>query len=68
MNNVVFLKSYGKYEKILLNLSQQQKKENIWCQYQIIIMQFFYRDFSSSRNEETQIIINKPVYLGISIS
>ena len=42
MNNAVFEKNYGECEKIeILNLSQQKKEENIWCQNQIIILQSF---------------------------
>ena len=29
---------------------------------------FYYRKFISNRNEKTQILMNKPVYLGLSIS
>ena len=36
-------------------------------QNQTIIPQFFFRKFISSRNKKTQIHMNKPIYLGLSI-
>ena len=43
MNNAVFGKNYRKCKKKkeILNLSQQSKKETIWYQNEIIILQDF---------------------------
>ena len=41
----------------ILNLSQQKEEETIWCWNQINVLQSL----------KTQIIVNKPVYIGLSI-
>ena len=45
-----------------------KQEETIWCQNQIIIIQSFSPKFVRCRNEnKTQILMNKPVCLGLSI-
>ena len=51
----------------ILNLSQQKEEDTIWCQNQIFNYKVFHRKFISNKNEKIEIIINKPVYYGISI-
>ena len=51
----------------ILNLQQQKGEETIWCQKQIIILQCFIKTLLTIEMRETQILMNKPVYLGISI-
>ena len=52
----------------ILNFSQQKEEKGIWCQNQIVILLNFSQKFISNRNEkEKEIVMNKPVYLGISI-
>ena len=43
---------------MILNLPQQKEEDTIWCQNQFIILQSF---------SETEILINKLFYLGLSI-
>ena len=49
----------------ILNLSQQKEEVTIWCQNQIIILQSFTQNIKMKK--KTQILMNKPVYLGLSI-
>ena len=49
----------------MLNLPQQ-KEETIWCHNQIIILQSFYTEnVLAIEMKKTEILINKPVYLGL---
>ena len=49
------------------NLYKQKNKETTWFQNQIIILQVFHKKIIGYRNEKkTQILLNKPVYLGLS--
>ena len=42
MNNTVLEKTMENLRKVeILNLSQQNKEETIWCQNQMIILQIF---------------------------
>ena len=68
LNNAVYGKTMENVRKIeILNLSQQKDEKNIWYQNQIIILQIFDRKCIINRNEKTEILINKPVSLGLSI-
>ena len=52
----------------ILNLSQQKEGGNIRYQNQIIILKIFHRTSVSDRNEKkTEMLMNKPAYLGLSI-
>ena len=57
----------------ILKLSQQKEEKTIWYQNQIIILKVFYRNVSRNRNgkkqkqKKTEILMNKPAYLGLSI-
>ena len=53
--------------KEILNLPQEKEGETIWCQNQIIILQSFHTKFVANRNEKVHILMNKPVYFGLSI-
>ena len=51
-------------------MSQQEEEETVWCQNQIIILKIFllFTELLLARKiKKTQILINKPVYLGLSI-
>ena len=48
-------------------MSQQKEEEIIWCQNQIIIQQFFSENLLAIEMRKTQSIMNKPVYLALSI-
>ena len=50
----------------MLILSQQKEEGIIQYQDQIYIPQVFHRTFISNRNK-TEILVNKPVYLGLPI-
>ena len=68
LNNAVYGKTMENVRKIeILNLSQQKDEKTIWYQNQIIILQIFDRKCIINRNEKTEILINKPVSLGLSI-
>ena len=64
-----FLKKLWKmWENIEISkLSQQKEAEAIWCQNQMIKLQSSLQKICCHRNETTQILMNKPVYLGLSI-
>ena len=47
----------------ILNLSQQKEEETVWCQCQIIILEHFL----AIEMKKTEILMNKLVYLGLSI-
>ena len=52
----------------ILNLSQWKEEETIWCQNQIIILQSFSQNiYWQQKPRKTQILLNKPLYLGLSI-
>ena len=51
----------------ILNLSQQKEEETIWCENEIIILKVFYRKLISNSNEKTEILMNKHVFLELSI-
>ena len=68
LNNAVYGKTMENVRKIeILNLSQQKDEKTIWYQNQIIILQIFDRKCIINGNEKTEILINKPVSLGLSI-
>ena len=51
-----------------IKLVTTTKKEIIWYPNQIIIQKVFLKNSNSNKNEyRTQIFMNKPVYLGLSI-
>ena len=62
-----------KMRENILKLSQQKEEKTIWYQNQIIILKVFYRNVSRNRNgkkqkqKKTEILMNKPAYLGLSI-
>ena len=63
MNNAIFRKTRENVKKIeTLNLSQKKEEEIIYYQNQIIIQQ----NFPKKKNEKTQILMNKLVYLYLS--
>ena len=52
----------------ILKLSQQKEEETIWCQNQTIILtKFFTENLLALDIEKAKILMNKPVYLGLSI-
>ena len=64
-----FFKKLWKIKKNIeiFNLSQQEEEEIIQYQNQIIILQISHRKSITNRNEKTEILMNKPVYLELSI-
>ena len=66
MNNAVFGKLRKMWENIeILNLSQQKRQEAIYIRTKLSYYKNFYKKFISNRNKKTQILINKPAYLGL---
>ena len=52
----------------ILNLSQEKKEETIWFSTKFSYYKLFHRKFITYRNEKkSEILMNKPVYLGLSI-
>ena len=53
----------------ILSLSQQEEEKTIWCQKQIIMLhtKFFTKDLLAIEMKKTDILMNKPVYLILSI-
>ena len=52
----------------ILNLSQQKgEKKLISIRTKLSYYKIFHRKCISNKNEKTQILMNKPVYLGLSI-
>ena len=52
----------------MLNLSQQKgEKKLISIRNKLSYYKIFHRKCISNKNEKTQILMNKPVYLGLSI-
>ena len=49
------------------HVTTTKKEESIWYQTQITITQSFLQNSFGYRNKKTQILTNKPVYLGLSI-
>ena len=69
MNNSVFGKTIENVKKKKTwNLWLQKKEETISCQNQIIVKWFFSQNLSDTDIKKTQILINKPLYLGLSKS
>ena len=67
MKNAVFWKNNGKCGKTeILNLAQHKEEGTTQYLTQIIILQIFSQCISN-RIEKTEIRINKPVYLGLSV-
>ena len=70
MNNAVFGKTIEMLEKTeILNLSEQRKKKKLFgVRTALSYYKVFHRKFISNKNEKkTEIIMNRPVYLGLSI-
>ena len=51
----------------ILNLSQQKEEELFGVRTKLLYNKGFHRKFISNRNEKTEILMNKPVHLGLSI-
>ena len=69
MNNSVFGKTIENVKKNRdMKLVTTKKKETISCQNQIIVKWFFSQNLSDTDIKKTQILINKPLYLGLSKS
>ena len=54
-------------EKMWKNSSHQKGEENIWCQKQSIIIKKFSQKIYQQQNGKNEMLMNKPVYLGLSI-
>ena len=69
MNKSVFGKLWRTKENTeALNFSQVKKEEIIWSQSQIITPEkVFTKNLLAIKTEKTQIVMNKPVYLGLTI-
>ena len=72
MNNSVFGKTMENVRKQILNLSQQKDQQIIQYQNQITMLQSFSQNIylqqkRKKKNKKKQILMNKPVYLGLSI-
>ena len=52
--------------KEILNLSQQKREKTILVRTNLSYYEVFYTRSISNRNKKKQILMNKPVYLGIS--
>ena len=64
MNNAIFGKLWKMWEKIL-NLQQQKGEEIILQSYHTT--KFFIENLLAIKMRKTQILINKPAHLGLSI-
>ena len=65
-------KNYGKCEKTeILKKNKRKvkkKKKPIWCQKKLSYYKVFHRKYISKRNEKKpEVLMNKPVCLGLSI-
>ena len=61
MNNAVFQKTIG-------NVRKQKEEETIWCQNKITTLQSFsQKNLLAIEMKKAEILINKPVNLGLSI-
>ena len=69
MKNAVFGKSNGKYEKTQRNQTchNRKKKESVSIRTKLSYYKFFHRISVSNKMKKTQILMIKPVYLGLSI-
>ena len=68
MNNEVFGKTMENVRKQkFLTCNNSKWKKLFSIKTKLSYYQVFHRKFISNWNEETQIIMNKPVYLGLSI-
>ena len=66
MNNAVFGKLWKMWENIeILNLQQQKGEEIILLNYHTT--KFFIENLLAIKMRKTQILINKPAHLGLSI-
>ena len=66
MNNAVFGKLWKMWENIeILNLQQQKGEEIILLNYHTT--KFFIENLLAMKMRKTQILINKPAHLGLSI-
>ena len=69
MNNEVFRKNMENVRKNIeiLNLQQQKEEEIIYYKSQIIILLSYTEYVLAKEMRKTQILMNEPVYLGLSI-
>ena len=66
MNNAVFGKLWKMWENIeILNLQQQKGEEIILLNYHTT--KFFIENLLAIKMRKTQMLINKPAHLGLSI-
>ena len=69
MNNAVFgktIENVRKHRDIKL-VTTETRKNYLVSQRNYHTTKFFHRKFIGNRNEKTEIIMNKPVYLGLSV-
>ena len=68
MNNAVFEKDMEHARNHRdIKFTTMKQKEIIWCQKQTIVQKKFSDDLLIIEMKKTQILINKPIYLGLSI-
>ena len=66
INNAVSGKTMENVKKHRnIKVATTEIRRNFKYQSQIIILQSFHKKFISNRYEKTQILMNKPVYLGL---
>ena len=70
MNIAVFGKTMENVRKYryIKHLTTERRRNYLVSEPNYHTAKFYYRKFISNRNEKTQILMNKPVYLGLSIS
>ena len=70
MNIAVFGKTMENVRKYryIKHLTTKRRRNYLVSEPNYHTTKFYYRKFISNRNEKTQILMNKPVYLGLSIS
>ena len=59
------MENVRKYRDIKLTILERRK--TIWCQNQIILLQSFSKKLLAIEMKKILIVMDKPVYLGLSI-